>query len=250
MNPLPALALPGGLADVWVYLSTTPLLGLALTLVVYHGAFLVYQRAGFNPLANPVAIAVMVLATLLWVTGTPYATYFEGAQFVHFLLGPATVALAVPLFEQLPRLRRLWLPLLGALVAGSVAAAVSAVLVGWALGASRATLASLAPKSVTSPVAMGIAEKIGGIPSLTAVLVAATGIIGAASARSLFNAMRISDPTVRGFALGTAAHGIGTARAFQVSDEMGAFAGLAMGLSALFSAVALPLLGGLLLRWL
>jgi predicted murein hydrolase (TIGR00659 family) len=247
---LPALALPGGLADVWVYLSTTPLLGLALTLVVYHGAFLVYQRAGFNPLANPVAMAVMVLATLLWVTGTPYATYFEGAQFVHFLLGPATVALAVPLFEQLPRLRRLWLPLLGALVAGSVAAAVSAVLVGWALGASRATLASLAPKSVTSPVAMGIAEKIGGIPSLTAVLVAATGIIGAASARSLFNAMRISDPTVRGFALGTAAHGIGTARAFQVSDEMGAFAGLAMGLSALFSAVALPLLGGLLLRWL
>lgn len=250
MSPLPALALPGGLADVWVYLSTTPLLGLALTLVVYHGAFLVYQRAGFNPLANPVAIAVMVLATLLWVTGTPYATYFEGAQFVHFLLGPATVALAVPLFEQLPRLRRLWLPLLGALVAGSVAAAVSAVLVGWALGASRATLASLAPKSVTSPVAMGIAEKIGGIPSLTAVLVAATGIIGASSARSLFNAMRISDPTVRGFALGTAAHGIGTARAFQVSDEMGAFAGLAMGLSALFSAVALPLLGGLLLRWL
>ncbi len=238
------------LADVWVYLSTTPLLGLALTLVVYHGAFLVYQRAGFNPLANPVAIAVLVLATLLWVTGTPYATYFEGAQFVHFLLGPATVALAVPLYEQLPRLRRLWLPLLGALVAGSVAAAVSAVLVGWALGASRATLASLAPKSVTSPVAMGIAEKIGGIPSLTAVLVAATGIIGAASARSLFNAMRINDPTVRGFALGTAAHGIGTARAFQVSDEMGAFAGLAMGLSALFSAVALPLLGGLLLRWL
>lgn len=238
------------LADVWVYLSTTPLLGLALTLLVYHGAFLIYQRAGFNPLANPVAIAVVVLATLLWVTGTPYATYFQGAQFVHFLLGPATVALAVPLYEQLPRLKRLWLPLLGALVAGSVAAAVTAVLVGWALGASRATLASLAPKSVTSPVAMGIAEKIGGIPSLTAVLVAATGIIGAASARSLFNAMRIHDPTVRGFALGTAAHGIGTARAFQVSDEMGAFAGLAMGLSALFSAVALPLLGGLLLRWL
>ena len=250
MSPLPALALPGGLADVWVYLSTTPLLGLALTLLVYHGAFLIYQRAGFNPLANPVAIAVVVLATLLWLTGTPYATYFQGAQFVHFLLGPATVALAVPLFEQLPRLKRLWLPLLGALVAGSVAAAVTAVLVGWAQGASRATLASLAPKSVTSPVAMGIAEKIGGIPSLTAVLVAATGIIGAASARSLFNAMRIHDPTVRGFALGTAAHGIGTARAFQVSDEMGAFAGLAMGLSALFSAVALPLLGGLLLRWL
>jgi len=147
-------------------------------------------------------------------------------------------------------LRRLWLPLLGALVVGSLSATVTAIGVGWALGASKATLASLAPKSVTSPVAMGIAEKIGGIPSLTAVLVAGTGIVGAVTARSLFNAMRIQDPTVRGFALGTAAHGIGTARAFQVSEEMGAFAGLAMGLSALFSALTLPLLAGALLRWL
>lgn len=245
--PLP---LPAPLADIWVYLSATPLLGLTLTLLVYQGAFVLYRRSGFNPLANPVAMAVAVLATLLWLTGTPYATYFEGAQFVHFLLGPATVALAVPLFEQWQRLRRLWLPLLGALVLGALSATVTAIGVGWALGASKATLASLAPKSVTSPVAMGIAEKIGGIPSLTAVLVAGTGIVGAVTARSLFNAMRIQDPTVRGFALGTAAHGIGTARAFQVSEEMGAFAGLAMGLSALFSALTLPLLAGALLRWL
>lgn len=240
---------PQRLADIWVYLSATPLLGLALTLVVYHGAFVLYRRSGFNPLANPVAMAVLALATLLWATGTPYATYFEGAQFVHFLLGPATVALAVPLFEQMGRLRRLALPLLGALVVGTLAATVTAVGVGWALGASPATLASLAPKSVTTPVAMGIADKIGGLPSLTAVLVVSTGIVGAASARFLFDAMRIQDPTVRGFALGTAAHGIGTARAFQVSEEMGAFAGLAMGLSALFSAVALPLVAALLLRW-
>ena len=248
MNPA-ATPLPGSLADIWVYLAATPLLGLTLTLLVYHGAFLLYQRSGFNPLANPVAIAVLVLGTLLWATGTPYATYFEGAQFVHFLLGPATVALSVPLFEQLARLKRLWLPLLGGLVVGTLAATVTAIGLGWALGASKATLASLAPKSVTSPVAMGIAEKIGGIPSLTAVLVAATGITGAVCARFLFDALRIRDPIVRGFALGTAAHGIGTARAFQVSEEMGAFAGLAMGLSALFSAVALPLVAGLLLRW-
>ena len=96
---------------------------------------------------------------------------------------------------------------------------------------------------------MGIAEKIGGLPTLTAVLVVCTGILGAASARHLFDALRIKDPTVRGFALGTAAHGIGTARAFLVSEEMGAFAGLAMGLTALFSAVALPLVAGWLLRW-
>lgn len=248
MNPvLPAAA--ERLADVWVYLAATPLLGLTVTLLVYQGAFVLYQRSGFHPFANPVAMAVVALGSLLWATGTPYATYFEGAQFVHFLLGPATVALAVPLFEQLSRLKRLWLPMFGALVVGTLVATVTAIGVGWALGASKATLASLAPKSVTTPVAMGIAEKIGGLPSLTAVLVVCTGIVGAASARFLFDALRITDPTVRGFALGTAAHGIGTARAFQVSQEMGAFAGLAMGLSALFSALALPLVAGLLLRW-
>jgi predicted murein hydrolase (TIGR00659 family) len=239
----------GRLADVWVYLSTSPLLGLTLTLLVYHVAFLAYRHSGLHPLANPVALSVVVIGALLWATATPYATYFEGAQFVHFLLGPATVALAVPLFEQLPRLRRLWLPMLGGLVMGTLAATVTAMGVGWSLGASKATIASLAPKSVTAPVAMGIAEGIGGLPTLTAVLVVCTGILGAASARFLFDTMRITDPTVRGFALGTAAHGIGTARAFLVSEEMGAFAGLAMGLTALFSAVALPLVAGWLLRW-
>ncbi len=236
------------LTDVWVYLSATPLLGLTVTLLVYQLAFMVYRRTGMHPLANPVALAVMVLGTLLWATGTPYATYFEGAQFVHFLLGPATVALAVPLFEQLPRLKRLWLPMLGALVVGTLAATASAIGIGWALGASKATIASLAPKSVTTPVAMGIAEKMGGLPSLTAVLVVCTGVLGAATGRLLFDALRIQQPEVRGFALGTAAHGIGTARAFQVSEEMGAFAGLAMGLSALFSALVLPWAAGAMLR--
>lgn len=241
---------PTTLADIWVYLSATPLLGLTVTLVVYSLAFQIYRRFSFNPLANPVALSIVLLATLLWATQTPYAVYFEGAQFVHFLLGPATVALAVPLFEQLARLKRLWLPLLGALVVGTLAATLSAVGLASLLGASRATLASLAPKSVTTPVAMGIAEQLGGLPSLTAVLVVSTGIVGAATGRFLFDAMRIRDPSVRGFALGTAAHGIGTARAFQVSEEMGAFAGLAMGLAALFSALVLPWVIGPLLRWL
>lgn len=246
---LPLGVAAGRLADVWVYLSASPLLGLTATLLVYHGSFVAYRRTGFHPLANPVALSVLVLAALLWATNTPYATYFEGAQFVHFLLGPATVALAVPLFDQLARLKRLWLPMLGALVVGTLAATITAIGVGWALGASKATIASMAPKSVTAPVAMGISEQIGGLPTLTAVLVVCTGILGAATARTLFDLLRIQDPTVRGFALGTAAHGIGTARAFQVSEEMGAFAGLAMGLCALFSAVALPLVAGWLLRW-
>lgn len=235
---------------IWVYLSSTPLLWLSMTLVAFAVGDGISAALRRNPLANPVVIAAGLLILVLTATGTSYQSYFQGAQFVHFLLGPATVALAVPLYEQLPRLKRLWLPMLGALVVGTLAATVSAIGIGWALGASKATIASLAPKSVTAPVAMGIAEKIGGLPTLTAVLVVCTGILGAASARGLFDLLRITDPTVRGFALGTAAHGIGTARAFLVSEEMGAFAGLAMGLSALFSAVALPLVAGWLLRWL
>jgi predicted murein hydrolase (TIGR00659 family) len=230
------------LAEIWVYLSATPLLGLTLTLLAYQGAYWIYSRSGMNPLANPVAIAVAIIVALLTLTGTPYATYFEGAQFVHFLLGPATVALAVPLYAQLPRLKRMLGPALIALAVGSITAIVSAIAIGWALGGSKETLLSLAPKSVTTPIAMGIAEKIGGLPSLTAVLVVTTGILGAVMARGLFNALGCRDHAIRGFAVGVAAHGIGTARAFQVSETAGAFAALAMGLNGLATALLLPLL--------
>lgn len=230
------------LNEIWVYLSTTPLVGLTVTLLAYQLAYWAYSRLRMNPLANPVAISVALLVFLLWVTGTPYATYFEGAQFVHFLLGPATVALAVPLYSNLDTLKRNLVPLGGALVAGSLAAVASAVGIGWLLGASRESLLSLAPKSVTTPIAMGITEKLGGLPSLTAVLVVATGILGAILARGTLNLLRIDDHAARGFAIGVAAHGIGTARAFQVSETMGAFAGLAMGLNGLLTAFLFPLL--------
>ena len=232
---------------IWVYLAASPLLGLTLTLLAYLGASAVHQRCGGHPLANPVLLAVATLVGLLWLTDTPYRTYFDGAQFVHFLLGPATVALAIPLHAQLPRLRRMALPLLLALLIGSLTAALSAVAIGALLGASRATLLSLAPKSVTTPIAMGIAERIGGLPSLTAVLVILTGVLGAILARYIYRALHIDDDAQRGFALGIAAHGIGTARAFQESEQMGAFAALAMGLNGLLTAVLLPLLLPLLL---
>jgi predicted murein hydrolase (TIGR00659 family) len=236
------LALPKQVAELWVYLAASPLLGLTLTLVVYQGAYLIYRRVNFHPLANPVLLAVAALAALLTVTGTPYRTYFDGAQFVHFLLGPATVALAIPLYAQWPKLKAMWLPLLLALLAGSLTAIFSAVAIAWLLGGSTATLLSLAPKSVTTPIAMGVAERIGGLPSLTAVLVIITGILGAVGARTLYGWLRITDPAVRGFAIGIASHGIGTARAFQVSEQAGAFAALAMGLNGLLTAVLVPLL--------
>ncbi len=238
------------LGEIWVYLSASPLLGLTLTLIAYQGAVRINGHCKGHPLANPVLLAVSVLVFLLWATGTPYQTYFDGAQFVHFLLGPATVALAIPLYAQLPRLKRMAGPLLLALIAGSLTAAVSAVLVGKLLGASAATLLSLAPKSVTTPIAMGIAERIGGLPSLTAVLVILTGIVGAVGARYVYLLLRIDDHAVRGFAIGVASHGIGTARAFQVSEQAGAFAALAMGLNGLLTAVLLPMLMPALMRWL
>lgn len=230
----------GNLNEIWVYLSTTPLLGLTLTLIAYQAAFQVYKRSGFHPLANPVLLAVAMLAGVLLLTDTPYSTYFDGAQFVHFLLGPATVALAIPLHAQWPRLKTMAGPLLISLAAGSLTAALSAYAIGAVLGASRESLMSLAPKSVTTPIAMAVAERLGGLPSLTAVLVIMTGILGAVGARYVYRLLRIDDHAVRGFAIGIASHGIGTARAFQVSEQAGAFAALAMGLNGLLTAVSLP----------
>ena len=238
--------MPHRLTDIWVYLAASPLLHLSLTVLAYVLADWLYRKAGRHPLLNPVLISVLMLVTVLTVTGTSYQTYFEGAQFVHFLLGPATVALAVPLYFNFSKLRRLWLPLAAGLLCGALTAALSAVGIAWMLHASPQTLLALAPKSVTAPVAMGITEKLGGPPSLTAILVVSTGILGAVTGPAVLNLVRVTEPAMRGFAIGTVSHGIGTARAFQESEEAGAFSGLAMGLNALASSIILPpLLGAL-----
>lgn len=242
--------MPERITQTWVYLSATPLFWLTMTLVAYQIAHWIYRRCGAHPLANPVLIAVVLLLALLTLTGTPYDTYFSGAQFVHFLLGPATVALAIPLYGQFQRLVGLAGPLLLALVGGSLTAMLSAVFVGHWLGGSLPTLLSLAPKSVTTPIAMGIAERIGGHPSLAAVMVIATGILGAITAQTIFRWLKVNDDAVSGFALGVAAHGIGTARAFQLSETMGAFAALGMGLNGLLTAISLPSLIQWLKPWL
>jgi predicted murein hydrolase (TIGR00659 family) len=231
--------------ELWTYLSATPLFGLTATLVAYVLAQAAYQRTGQAPWANPVLWTVAALVALLAVTGTPYPTYFSGAQFVHFLLGPAVVALAWPLWQRRAELRRRAVALVAAAVAGGLVAAGSAVALGWALGLPAELVRSLAPKSVTAPVAMGIAEQIGGIPSLAAILAVVTGLVGAMSAKYLFDLLRIREPAIRGFALGTASHGLGAARALQVDADAGAYAALALGLQVLVSTVLLPLLASL-----
>lgn len=227
-------------ADIWSYLSQGPLMWLAATLAAYAAGDACFRAARRSPLVNPVLIAVALLAVLLHITATPYATYFEGAQFVHFLLGPATIALALPLYDTLPRLRRALLPTLAALIAGSVTAALSALGIAYALGVRGEVLASLAPKSATAPVAIGISQGIGGSPTLTAVLVILTGITGAVVATPLLNLLGLHDWRARGFAVGVTSHGIGTARAFQVNPTAGAFAGLGMALNAVATALIAP----------
>jgi predicted murein hydrolase (TIGR00659 family) len=229
-------------STLWVYLSTTPLLWLTATLSAYVVADWISQRLGRHPVANPVLLAVVLLVLVLRGTGTEFAVYFEGAQFVHFMLGPATVALAVPLIAEAGRVRRLLVPMMAGLVAGSVTAIVTAIGIAWALGASPPTIASLAPKSATTPIAMGIAEAIGGIPTLTAVLVILTGIIGAIAVTPLMNVLGLRDYAARGFAAGVASHGIGTARAFQVNELAGTFAGLGLALNGLVTAILAPVL--------
>jgi predicted murein hydrolase (TIGR00659 family) len=241
----------GGFAQIWVYLAASPLLGLTLTLIAYQLSYLLYRKSGNNPLVNPVLLSVVMIGALLVVTNTSYAVYFDGAKFVHFLLGPATVALAVPLHQHFARLKAAWPALLVGLLAGATVAMASAVLIGSAMHASLQTVISMAPKSVTTPIAMGISQKLGGLPSLTAVLVISTGILGAIMARPvLVGLMHIKEDWIRGFATGIAAHGIGAARAFQVSEECGAFAGLAMGLNGVATALLAPVIVPAMLGWL
>ncbi|WP_209776698.1 LrgB family protein [Azospirillum agricola] len=230
------------LREIWVYLSASPLAGLTLTLVAYQAGLWVFERFGRRPVLNPVLIAVLLITGALTLSGIDYRTYFDGAQFVHFLLGPATVALAVPLHNQFNQVRRSALAMLVALLVGSTASALSAVALAWAFGGSMATMLSMAPKSVTSPIAMGVSEQIGGLPSLTAVFVIITGIIAATFGTWVLNLVRVKDWRARGFGMGVAAHGIGTARALQVNEVAGAFAGLGMGLNGLATALLLPAL--------
>jgi predicted murein hydrolase (TIGR00659 family) len=234
--------------SLWVYLSQSPLLWLTVTLSVYAAADAVSLATNRHPFANPVLHSIWIIGAFLLVTGTSYTTYFGGAQFVHFLLGPATVALAVPLYENRKAVLAAILPMLVALVVGSLAAIISVVVLAEAAGLPRGVILALTPKSVTAGVAMGISESLHADPSLTAVSVVLTGIMGAIIVTPLMNRTGITDFRARGFAAGIAAHGIGTARAFQVDAVAGVFAGIAMSLNALVTSLLVPLAATLLVR--
>ena len=231
---------------LWSYLSAHPLAAITATLAAYMAGDAIWKATGRIPLFNPVLIAIILLSGALTVSGVGYARYFEGAQFIHVMLGPATVALAVPLWRAMSMVRRAAAPIFGALLFGSVAATLSAVGFAWLFGASQTMLASVAAKSVTTPVAMALSDSLGGLPGLTAVLVILTGVVGATFGTFAMNAAGLKDMRARGFAMGLASHGIGTARALSVSQTAGAFASLAMALNALATAALVPLLWALI----
>lgn len=231
-----------GIEEIWSSLSTSSLLWLTVTLAAYLFAQKLYKWSNWNSLLNPVAVSIVTVVLLLMATHTPYQTYFSGAQFIHFLLGPTTVALAVPLYDLRIQLAKNWLPILLGLFAGAFTAITSTVLIAGLLGASPETIISLAPKSVTTPIAMSIAEKLGGLPALSASLVVLTGVLGSICAGPLFLLLKVDSSSAKGFALGLSAHGMGTSRAFQIDSTAGAYGSLAIGLTGLTTALLAPLL--------
>lgn len=227
---------------LWEHFQNFPVLWLVVTLIVFMLASWVNTKAGKSPFLHPVLVSLSIIIVVLELSDTDYPTYMQGGQFLHLLLGPAVVALAVPLYDNRSLIRRMLLPLLLGSACGAVVAAVSAVAIGYWFGLQNEILLTLAPKSVTSPIAIAIAEKIGGFPSLAAGLVLITGAMGCLIAPFVYRLLNIQDDSVKGFVLGVGAHAMGTAFAFEYGMLAGAFGGLAMGMTGAFTAFLLPVL--------
>lgn len=225
-----------------------PLFALTLTVGSYLLGVEIQKRAQ-HPLANPVLIAIILIGVTLRFTHTSYSSYFSGAQFIHFLLGPATVALAIPLVRSLEHMRRLLVPMFTALIAGSILSMTAGYLIVRALGGPRLLALSMLPKACTTPIAIGIATRIGGDPSLTAVLAIAGGILVAICIDPITKALNLHDPAARGLAAGAAGSGIGASRVIPRHTISAAFAGVAIGLNGLITAMLAPLFVEILKRF-
>lgn len=229
-------------AETWAWLSTSPLFALTLTVGFYWAADKLYQRAGRNPLLTPLLVAAGVIGGLLVLLGIDYDVYASGAGVLTFLLGPATVALALPLHRQASHVKEAALMVIGVVVLGSVFSIVAGYWLTVWLGGSEELALSMAPKSSTTPIAMALAESLGGWPPVAVLFVMVAGLAGAVFGPWILTVARVTDPRARGLAMGVASHGIGTARAFQEGETQGAFSGLAMGLTGLTISLVIPLL--------
>ncbi|WP_339649898.1 LrgB family protein [uncultured Marinobacter sp.] len=225
------------LLSVW---TAGPMLSIALTLAAFLLANWLFARFRRPLWMPPVLIAALLLAAVVALSGIGFEEYEQGARWLTVLLGPATVALGVPLYQQMHHIRALWKPILVTLPLAATLAAVYALGIAWLMGASPLVLSSLAPKSVTAPIAMGIAEQLGGSVSLTLGGLLITGVLASVFVDWCVRWLNIKDDRIIGFALGLNGHAIGTARAFEISPTAGAFSSLGMGLTGVFTALFLP----------
>lgn len=226
----------------WVNLADQPILETGATVFAFLAAVRISRLGGNHPLLNPTLLAIVLISIGLEMAHIPYKTYLRGADPIHFMLGPAVVLLAVPLFRQRALIRASGRLIVVGLSVGSPIGVLSAVGIAWLMGASSQTILSLAPKSVTAGIAVGISEQIGGLQTLTIVLVIMTGITGAVLGPLIARIANVDDPRVVGLTMGIASHGIGTARALQINEVAGAFSGLGMGLNGVLTAILLPLI--------
>ncbi|QIL73299.1 LrgB family protein [Diaphorobacter sp. HDW4B] len=226
----------------WTGFGLSVVLWIGVTFAAYLLAQKLYRRFGGNPILVPVATTSAMVMLVLWLSGVRYEAYAMATKPLSWWVGPATVAIAIPLFAQLDRLKRIWKPLLIALLVGSLVAMLSAIGIAWALGGSWQTIASLMPKSATMPIAIPMAERFGGLPALAAVAVVITGVVGTVISHPLLRLLKVTDPAARGFAIGLTAHAIGMARELQVNQVSGSFAALAMGLNGILTALLIPIL--------
>lgn len=222
-------------------LSASPVLAIMLTLGAFFAGNRLFRRLNHPVWLPPILISAMLVSAAIAILAIDYGDYREGAQWLSVLLGPATVALGVPLFQQMHHIRAMWRPIVVTLPIAATMAAVYAVVIGWALGATPEVLASLAPKSVTAPIAIGITEQLGGSVPLMMGGLLMTGVFATLFVDLIARLLPVRDDRILGFALGLNGHAIGTARAFEISHTAGAFASLGMGLTGVFTAIILPL---------
>jgi putative effector of murein hydrolase len=225
-------------------LINSPLFLFTLSLAAFKVCNLLYRRLNHFPLLHPTMMGAILVAIVLKQLHLNYHEYFAANQLLMFWLGPTTVALAVPLYQQLHLIRKMALPILLTVTSGALFAAGSAIAIGKMLGATNSTLLSLAPKSVTTPIAIALAEEIGGLATLTAGVVTFTAAVSICFAPLVFRLLKITDPKIWGLCLGITAHGIGTAYAFEKNSTAGTFSSLAMCLTAAFSAATIPFIFG------
>ena len=227
--------------ELWIYLQSEPLCWLTLTIGAYLIGDYIYKNFNLFPLFNPVAITIIIISSILICFDIKYERYFSGAQFIHFLLGPVTVSLAIPIYKKWPLIKSYFFPIIFSLLLGCSFAIISTYLITNIFITDKELILSLLPKNVTAPIAMGISKIIGGIPSITAIITIITGIIGASFGTFILDILKIKNLPARGFGIGLASHGIGTARAMSKNKDAGVFSALAMGLSGIATSLLVPI---------